>query len=143
MQTSINLWLWAYKSARNRYAGYHLRADVEACRAVIAHMAEPGFRKVSFLLRAVPDRMPQILAPADIGFRDFGRLRVQAADDMENPIQIEESAPNLDLRLNAEGRRTFCADMTEMSNGRWDYSGVGGIWYWGLISEAQYRKLYG
>jgi len=142
VQTPLNLWLWAYKSMRKVYAGYHLRADAEACRAVIARLSGPDFTKASFQLRAVPGRMPLILAPANIAFREFARLRIQAVPEAESAIQLEENGPNLDIRLNVEGRRMFCADLSEMVNGRWDYSGIGNIWYWGLLSEADYRRRY-
>lgn len=143
MQTPLNLWLWAYKSTRMAYSGYHLRADEEACQTIIARLSAPGFTKSSFQLRAVPDRMPLILAPADVGFRDFTRLRIQAAGEEETAIQTEENGAYLDLHLNAEGRKMVCADLSEMVEGRWDYSGIGSIWYWGLLSEADYQKSYG
>jgi hypothetical protein len=142
MQTQINLWLWKYLSASKRYGGYHLRADEAACRLLISRLDHPDFSKASFGLRSVPTGMPLILAPATVGFHGFNRLRLRI--DLEEPVDIafEENDGYLDLYLNDAGRLRLLEDMTEMLNGEWDYSGIGGIWYWGLLSAEQYSQYY-
>jgi hypothetical protein len=142
MQTPINLWLWKYVDAAKKYSGFHLRADESACRILMARLDHPDFSKASFDLRTVPADMPLILAPAHVKFRDFKRLRLRI--DLKGPgnIAFEESGEYLDLFLNDAGRLQLLEDITRMLDGEWDYSGIGEIWYWGLLSEAQYREYY-
>ena len=143
MQTPINLWLWKYIDTRSKYDGYHLRADEAACRTLMARLDHPDFSKASFELRTVPKDMPLILAPDSVKFRDFQRLRLRI--DLKSPIDIafEETGEYLDLFLNDTGRLEFLENITQMSKGEWDYSGIGNVWYWGVLSEADYQRHYG
>lgn len=121
---------------------YHLRANLEACRILMAGLREPGFVKASFMLREVPEAMTKILAVRDPRFVGFQRLRLFSAGDQNSPAVFEEGPDGLDLYLNREGVQDFSEALRQMSEGNWDFSDCG-IWFWGALSYDAYRARYG
>lgn len=139
MQTPINFWLWRYESSRKRYGGYHLFADKTACELLLTHLTDPDFRKISLSLRTVHPNMPLILTPADIKYIAFDRLRIFRDHQAQETVRWEEDGSSLDLYTN--GKERLAEGLGYMREGQWDFR-MESISYWGLLSEAEYRKQY-
>lgn len=140
MQTAINLWLWRYKSSRKVYSGYHFFADAAACQLLLTHLADPNFRKLSLALGKVHPKMPLILAPAEVKYVGFDRLRLFKDAEAAEAMRSEEDGSSVDLYIN--GHDSLAEGLGYMLEGQWDF-GLDLLSYWGLLSEGERRKRYG
>jgi len=130
MQTPLSLWLWAYRSPRSCYAGYHLKADKSACQLLIDRINTPGFTKISFALQPVPASMPGILASGDIKFVQFDKWRLRLDDTVQGYWRSEPDGSVLETVLSSAGIERLSEGFGYMRDGQWDYS-IEGIWFWG------------
>lgn len=142
MQTPLNLWIWKYNRPRSHERGYHLRADEAACRSLIERLNHAEFIKVSYALRQVPRNMPLILQTSDPRFTGFHNLRLFGNEAQDEALVADEIGTQLNIHLNAEGKKTLTEGLEAMAKGDWDFW-LGGIWYWGLLTEADYARRYG
>jgi hypothetical protein len=141
MQPQINLWLWRYRDCREREGKYHLRADAEACVTLSDKLRSPEFVKSSCALRPVPEGMTHILSVRDPRFISISRLRIFREYDQPASIRFEETDDILDLYLNTAGIIDFAQALDSMSEGQWDFRTCD-IWFWGTLSEDEYKKKY-
>ncbi|CAL4866190.1 hypothetical protein MMA231_00428 [Asticcacaulis sp. MM231] len=84
--------------------------------------------------------MPLILAPAEVKYVGFDRLRLFKDAEAAETMRSEEDGSSVDVYIN--GYDSLAEGLGYVLEGQWDFR-MDLLSYWGLLSESERSKSYG